>query len=86
MLFTCDVSKLSKFIEVKAEQLLNIYEVPVTEEELKFDKSISIISTNSLNIFLQLFILLFHSNLIIKSSVVILIILIGESYSKVSLK
>ena len=82
MLFTCDVSKLSKFIEVKAEQFLNIYEVSVTKEELKLDKSISIILANSLNIFLQLFMFVVNSSLMNKSVLVKFIELVGDSCSK----
>ena len=82
MFFNCDVSKLSIFIEVKAEQLLNIYDVSVTKEELKLDKSTSIILFNSLNIFLQLFMFVVNSNLMIKSVLVKFIGLVGDSFSK----
>ena len=64
---TFSVFKLFKFIIFKEVHLLNIYCISVTSELSKSDKSISIISLNSENIYLQVFNLDSHSNLISSS-------------------
>ena len=83
---TDEVIKLFKLIEVNEEQLLNINEVSVTKEESKLLKSISVRLPKPLNIFLQLFILSFHSNLIIKSILGKSIALVGVPSTKFSFK
>ena len=47
---TCEVSKFLKFIDVKEEQQPNIWPIFVTSLEIKFDKSISVISLQLSNI------------------------------------
>ena len=62
ILITFEVSKLEKFTEVNDIQNSNIEFILVIYELSKLEKSISVIKTHPLNIYSQLFILLFHIN------------------------